>query len=137
MAKDYVERLRARLAPTIAALPAGVTVEIKHFFSGAAAYANHRICISLTGVGLAMKLPEDGRARLMADGAKPLRYFPKAPIKKQYVVLPDGLAEDPEQLRFSARQSIAHVVTLHPPKLTKPHACTRCAYVRQALVQAD
>lgn len=69
MAKDYVERLRARLAPTIAALPAGVTVEIKHFFSGAAAYANHRICISLTGVGLAMKLPEDGRAA--AGGRRP------------------------------------------------------------------
>ena len=116
MAKEYQDRLQAVLAPTIAALPAGVTVEIRHFFSGAAAYANDRICISLTGVGLAVKLPEDGRARLMADGAKPLRYFPKAPIKKQYVVLPDGLAEDPEQIRFWARQSIDFVLTLPSPK---------------------
>ena len=115
MTMVYRDSLQVVLAPTIAALPAGVTVEIRHFFSGAAAYANDRICISLTGVGLAMKLPEDGRARLLADGAEPLRYFPKAPIKKQYVVLPDGLAEDPEQLRFWARQSIDHVLTLPAP----------------------
>ena len=120
MAREFVERLAALLAPTLAALPSGVTVEIRHFFSGAAANANDRICISLTGVGLAMKLPEDGRARLLADGAEPLRYFPKAPIKKQYVVLPDGLAEDPEQLRFWARQSIDHVLTLPAPKRKKP-----------------
>ena len=120
MAREFVERLAALLAPTLAALPSGVTVEIRHFFSGAAAYANDRICISLTGVGLAMKLPEDGRARLLADGAEPLRYFPKAPIKKQYVVLPAGLAEAPEQLRFWARQSIDHVLTLPAPKRKKP-----------------
>ena len=119
MAGDYVDRLRARLAPTIAALPTGVTVEIKHFFSGAAAYANRRICISLTGVGLAMKLPDDGRARLMAEGGRALRYFPKAPIKKQYVILPDGMEDDPERLGFWARQSIDHVLTLPAPERKK------------------
>ena len=122
MAKEYRDSLQAVLAPTIAALPAGVTVEIRHFFSGAAAYANDRICISLTGVGLAMKLPEDGRARLLAEGAQPLRYFPKAPIKKQYVILPDGVADDSEQGRFWARQSIDYALTLPPPKRKKPKA---------------
>jgi TfoX/Sxy family transcriptional regulator of competence genes len=116
MAKEYRDRLEVLLAPTIAALPAGVTVEIKHFFSGAAAFANDRICISLIGVGLAMKLPQDGRARLMADGAKPLRYFPKAPLKKQYVVLPEAVENDPERLGFWARQSIDYVLTLPAPK---------------------
>ena len=116
MAKEYRDRLEVLLAPTIAALPAGVTVEIKHFFSGAAAFANDRICISLIGVGLAMKLPQDGRARLMADGAKPLRYFPKAPLKKHYVVLPEAVENDPERLGFWARQSIDYVLTLPAPK---------------------
>ena len=116
MAKESRDRLEVLLAPTIAALPAGVTVEIKHFFSGAAAFANDRICISLIGVGLAMKLPQDGRARLMADGAKPLRYFPKAPLKKQYVVLPEAVENDPERLGFWARQSIDYVLTLPAPK---------------------
>ena len=63
-------------------------IEIKHFFSGAAAYAQGRICITLTPVGLAMKLPKNSQARLLKAGGKVLRYFPKAPIKKDYVVLP-------------------------------------------------
>ena len=116
MTMVYRDSLQVVLAPTIAALPAGVTVEIRHFFSGAAAYANDRICISLTGVGLAMKLPEDGRARLLADGAEPLRYFPKAPIKKQYVILPKAVCEDAEGLRFWARQSIDYALTQPAPK---------------------
>lgn len=119
MAGDYGDRLNVLLASTIAALPSGVTVEIKHFFSGAAAYANQRICITLTSVGLAMKLPDDGRARLMADGAKPLRYFPKAPIKKQYAVLPEAVENDPERLGFWARQSIDYALTLPAPKRKK------------------
>ncbi len=113
MAAAYVERLRDLLAPTITALPSGVTIDIRHFFSGAAAYANDRICISLSLVGLAMKLPEDGRARLMEEGARPLRYFPKAPIKKQYVILPEAICDDTERVRFWARQSIDHGLT--PP----------------------
>ncbi len=122
MAGDYGDRLGALLAPTIAALPAGVTVEIRHFFGGAAAHANDRICITFTSVGLAMKLPDDGRARLFDEGAKPLRYFPKAPIKKQYVVLPDGMEDDPERLGFWARQSIDHALTLPAPKRNMPKA---------------
>ena len=122
MAGDYGDRLNVLLAPTIAVLPTGVTVEIKHFFGGAAAYANQRICITLTSVGLAMKLPDDGRARLVAEGAKPLRYFPKAPIKKQYAVLPDGMVDDPERLGFWARQSIDYALTLPAPVRNKPKA---------------
>ncbi len=99
------------------ALPADLRLEIKHFFSGAAAYADGRICISLTTVGLAMKLPEDVREMLIADGATPLRYFPKAPIKKQYVVLPPHIVED--ELAVWVRKSIDYVLTLPPPKPAK------------------
>lgn len=119
MAKEYVDKLRALLAPTIAALPAAVGVEIKHFFSGAAAYADGRICITLSGVGLAMKLPDDARARLREEGAKSLRYFPKAPIKKQYVILPTAVRDDADSLRFWARHSIDHVLTLPEPRRKK------------------
>jgi TfoX/Sxy family transcriptional regulator of competence genes len=116
MMADHVAALKALLADTTAALPPGVEIAVKRFFNGAAAYANQRICITLTPAGLAMKLPEDGRARLLAQGGKPLRYFPKAPIKKQYVVVPEGIADDGEQLRFWARQSIDYALTLPPPK---------------------
>ena len=124
MAKEFVEKLETLLAPTLAALPAGVTVEIKHFFSGAAAYADDRICITLSPVGLAMKLAEDGCARLLEEGAEPLRYFPKAPIKKHYVVLPEAVCDDSERIRFWARQSIDHVLTLPAPKRKTPKGGT-------------
>ncbi len=116
MAKEYVEKLRSLLEVTIRNLPPGVAVEIKHFFSGAAAYANGRICISLTTAGLAMKLPQDGCARLIEDGARPLQYFPNAPVKRQYVVVPEGLPEDEDRLRFWARTSINYALTLPRPK---------------------
>ena len=78
MATEYVARLEALLGPTIAMLPKDVEVEVRHFFSGAAAYANGHICLSLTPVGLAMKLPDDDRARLMSEGGTPLRYAGRA-----------------------------------------------------------
>ncbi len=74
MAKQYLERLDALLAPAARDLPPEAALEIKHFFSGAAAYAQGRICITRTPVGLALKLPEAARDRLARSGAQPLRY---------------------------------------------------------------
>ncbi len=68
-------------------LPAEANLECQHFFSGAAMYAGGVICVSLTPVGLAFKLPEAMCAKLIAaGGAAPLKYFPKAPIKKGYAL---------------------------------------------------
>jgi TfoX/Sxy family transcriptional regulator of competence genes len=91
------------LAP---ACEAEVAIECKHFFSGAAAYANGRIFMTLTPVGLALKLPERARAALMKKGATPLRYFPKAPVKKDYVLIPDTLAADEAALASWTEDSI-------------------------------
>ncbi len=92
MAEPYLTDLRillGRLAPI-----AGVTQELtcKHFFSGAAAYAAGRIFMTLTPAGLALKLPPARRDELLAAGARPLRYFPNAPVKKAYVILADEMA---------------------------------------------
>ncbi len=116
MAKEYLERLETLLRPVVRTLPPEVALEIKHFFSGAAAYANGRICITLTTVGLALKLPEDSRVRLKKKGAKPLRYFPNGPIKKDYVLLPKSYREDRRKLATWARKSIDHALTLPNPK---------------------
>ena len=116
MAGDFVEKLQSLLRPVTEELAAGTTLEIRHFFGGAAAYANGRICISLTPAGLALKLPPHCRAELIEIGAKPLRYFANAPIKKQYVIVPPEIHKDEEQLTAWARKSIAHVLTLPPPK---------------------
>lgn len=92
MAQAYLQKLRSlleRIAP-----PAGPRIECKHFFSGAAAYADGHIFMSLTPAGLALKLPEAARISLKSKGGTELRYFPKAPIKKDYIVLPEAIAAD-------------------------------------------
>ncbi|UCC53497.1 MAG: TfoX/Sxy family protein, partial [Anaerolineaceae bacterium] len=76
---------------------------------GAAAYANGHICLSLTKVGFAVKLPKVEREELLNKGARPLRYFPKAPVKKQYVILPDRIMNEPGDLRKWVRKSILFV----------------------------
>jgi TfoX/Sxy family transcriptional regulator of competence genes len=88
----------------------------RHFFSGAAAYAEGRIFMTLTTVGLALKLPETARILLIEDGAKPLRYFPDGPVKKDYVVLPRRLAGDPQALGPWVEESIAFVMALPKTK---------------------
>ena len=84
-------------------------IECKHFFGGAAAYVNDRILMSLTNVGLALKLPERDRNSLMNEGAKPLKHFPKAPAKKVYVVLPSGQVERERPLAVWITRSITYV----------------------------
>ncbi len=75
-----------------------------------------RICIALTPVRLVLKLPQAARGRLAKTGAKPLRYFPKGPIKKDYVVVPRGFEGDRRKLKLWARKAIDHVLTLPKPK---------------------
>ena len=107
MAEPYLRDLQDLLA---AAAPKGgrvVTVTCKHFFSGAAAYVDGYIFMSFTPVGLALKLPEAARAELRKQSAKPLRYFPKGPIKKDYVVMPKRLAGNAAALSPWIAQSIA------------------------------
>ena len=115
MAAPYLDDLRALLGPVTEALPGAVDVAFKHFFGGAALYVDGRICITLTPVGLALKLPEDACAELMAQGGTPLRYFPKAPVKKHYAVVPATLRENEPELLSWARRSIDYVLALPAP----------------------
>jgi TfoX/Sxy family transcriptional regulator of competence genes len=80
-------------------------IECKHFFSGAAAYVDGRIFVTLTSVGLALKLPPERRAELLKKGARPLRYFEKGPVKKDYVILPEALVDDRQALLAMMEES--------------------------------
>ena len=111
MATAELEKLRSLLARLAANLNSKNQIESKHFFSGAAAYANGRIFMTLTSVGLALKLPPEARELLVGSGATLLRYFPQGPIKKDYVVLPPTLADDDEALTPWIRESIRFTQT--------------------------
>ena len=88
-------------------------IVVKPFFGGAAAYANSKICLSLTKIGFAVKLPAaDRQILLQLEGAKPLQYFPNAPIKKEYVVLPQAEIDDSERLRHWILRAMNYVTGL-------------------------
>ena len=90
-------------------------VECRHFFSGAAAYVDGRIFMSLSPAGLALKLPDAEREKLLSEGGAPLRYFPKAPVKKDYVVLPESIALDRSAVNALIAQAIAHAASPSRP----------------------
>lgn len=109
MAEPYRERLVAMLRVARPSTARGPRLECRHFFSGAAVYANGIICASLTPVGFAVKLPEESRAALLRQRrARPLRYFRKGPVKKEYVLLSAATASEPGAIRTLLRESIRY-----------------------------
>jgi hypothetical protein len=87
MAQPYLEKLQQLLSDVDIE---SADVASKHFFSGAAAYANGHIFASLTPKGLALKFPESRCKIILANEfAEPLRYFDKSPVKRGYVLFPD------------------------------------------------
>lgn len=116
MAKQYLDKLTALIDKATSGTSKKIGLECKHFFSGAALYANGKICISLTPVGFAVKLQAESRnALLKQKGTKPLRYFPEGPIKKDYVILPNTILNDVKVLRRWVTLSIEHVASLPKP----------------------
>lgn len=110
MARAYIEKLSSMLARAGIEETANTKFEVKHFFGGAALYANGEICVTLTKVGLALKLPEETRQDLMKnEGARPLQYFPQGPIKKEYALLPGRLINNNDSLRNWLTESIKYV----------------------------
>ena len=82
-----------------AAAPSNVVWRYRPMFGGIGVYANDRMCVSLSDVGLAIKLAGAEHAALLAlKGAKPLQYEPSAPPSKTYVVVPPALLADRKAL---------------------------------------
>ena len=120
MAKEYLEKLSAFIEKATSDFPENINLECKHFFSGAALYADERICMTLTPVGLAIKLQEETKDNLLKNKkAIPLRYFSKSPIKKGYVLFPDGIAKGDKALHKYVKESIEYVLTIPKPKRYK------------------
>ena len=110
MTKEYQSRLKMLLDELDLGLGPDIDLEVKPFFGGAAAYVNGRICLSLTKAGFAVKLMESDRRELMKGGAQPLRYFAKAPIKKEYVILPEAVMSEPDSLRLWVAKCIQYTL---------------------------
>lgn len=109
MAEPYLTELR-NLASTCPSLKRFTEIlSYKHFFSGAAAYFEKQIFLSISPVGLSLKLSNEDCLELLALGGTALQYFPKAPIKKGYVVVPPEILKDEKKLNSWIARSIAFV----------------------------
>lgn len=110
MAESYVENLSAMIDRLELSVDKVGQLECRHFFSGAALYANGKICASLTPAGFGLKLPAEARMQLIEtiDGTE-LRYFKNAPVKKDYVALSKRVLQDDEWLRSLLLNSIEFV----------------------------
>src|SRR5258708_36970709 len=92
-AQAYLRQLDALLKQIAPTLLRRSRLERKRFFSGGAVYADGRIFMTLTAVGLALKLPEDARTARLPQGGMPLGYFAKRHVKQQYMAVPEGTAK--------------------------------------------
>ena len=112
MAEPYLDRLSQiidRLGPVSAK---NVNLKTKHFFSGAALYANGRICATLSPAGFAVKLPGGVRQSLISERkGKEFRFFAKGPIKREYVALSDSIVQDDEMLHKLISMSISFAIS--------------------------
>lgn len=98
MAQEYFKKLLSLIERLNIEKDAGQTVEVKHFFSGAALYVNNTLCASWSPVGLAFKLPEKEVSHLINSGeARPLKYFPKGHVKKAYALFEAPETSKPER----------------------------------------
>lgn len=83
----YFEKLSQLISDLEIQGEVSAELQTKHFFSGAALYANKAICVSWSPAGLAFKLPEPELKELLSSGkAAPLKYFEKGHIKEGYAM---------------------------------------------------
>jgi TfoX/Sxy family transcriptional regulator of competence genes len=102
------------------AAPLDIELRFKPMFGGIGAYAHGRMFLSLSDVGLALKLGESERQELLrVKGAKPLQYEPDSPPSKSYVVLPDTMLSDAKTLQAWLARSAAFVRTQEPKRKKK------------------
>ena len=110
MAKEYFDKLTSIISELNINNEVSLHLDIKHFFSGAALYANESICASLSPVGLAFKLSENKVNKLIKEGkAIPLKYFPKGHVKKGYALFENPDDKSPNHWKKYFIESIGQV----------------------------
>lgn len=88
----YLNRLTTLLKHTRPRLARTHRLAFKNVFGAVGGYVNGRIFISCGTFGIALKLPPEILETLFKDkDVKPLKYFRKGHVKKEYAVLPQRI----------------------------------------------
>lgn len=108
------------LQPILAgAVPPDLNVTFRPMFGGLFAYADGKPFASLSDVGLALKfVGSEHDAMLALPGAAPLRYEPHQPASKSYVVIPEPMLSEPDELRSWVIRSVSSLPAKRARKRT-------------------
>ncbi|MDQ2800821.1 MAG: TfoX/Sxy family protein [Armatimonadota bacterium] len=117
MREPFLDEMQDRLSQAAEARALDGDLTFMPMFGGVCAYIGSRVFASLSDIGLALKLPAEAQAELLAeDGAKRLQYEPDAPPSKQYIVVPPPMQADPTALAGWLARSVGYVLALPAPK---------------------
>lgn len=84
-------------------------VVFKPVFGAAAAYMDNTIFLTSGKFGVALKLPAEQCAQLIANKyAAPLKYFDKGHVKKNYAILSDATLADDKTIQALIAQSMEY-----------------------------
>lgn len=107
MVKEYFEKLSKLILEIDLEAEIDVPIEIKDFYTGAVLYVNKSIRVSLSPVGLAIKLPEKKVETLIKKGnAKSFKYYPKGPTKIGYALFESPDLSNTEEWKTHISESI-------------------------------
>lgn len=120
MPNPLLEPPREQMEQAQEHLPADWLLEFRSMFGGMGVYAFSRIFATLSDSGIALKLTEGDRETLLLEpGACLWHPDPAMPPMKEYVVVPEKIATNPEELAHWMERSIGYARTLPPPKKRK------------------
>jgi TfoX/Sxy family transcriptional regulator of competence genes len=104
-------------AVATAAQASGVPVELKPMFGCPAYFTNGNMFAGVHQSSLMLRLPEEGRAEVMAQGGGPFEPMPGRAMK-EYVVLPEAVLADAAVTAAWVRRGAEFAASL-PPKAKK------------------
>ena len=123
MTEANLDTLELRLRDAVEVAAPDAMLRTRKMFGGVGAYAGERMFASLSGHGLALKLPDDAQVELLRhEGARRLQYDFGAPPSKTYVLVPADLRDDPDALAPWVRRSIDFAASLPASKPRKRRA---------------
>ena len=97
-------------------VPDDPRVQVKPMFGNLGAFVNGNMFCGLFGSAVGVKLADDDRAQLLADGGGP--FGPAERPMAGYVSLPAGWRDQPDKAAPWINRALDHVGTL-PPKASK------------------
>lgn len=103
-----------RFVQLIATMP---ELQKRSMFGYPCAFAGTQMATGLFGADWMIRLPEEGREELIAQGGAPFSPMPGRPMR-EYVTFPRSMLDDEGALRAWVERSLAYVRSL-PPKPAK------------------